>query len=77
LKNDNGEIKITIPRDHNGEFDPVIVKKYERTIGPIEDKIISMYAKENDLKGYTVTSSEVIRFICISYACLHSADKKD
>lgn len=45
LKNDNGEIEITVPRDRNGEFDPVIVKKYERTIGPIEDKIISMYAK--------------------------------
>jgi transposase-like protein len=45
LKNDNGLIEITVPRDRNGEFDPVIVKKYEKTIGPIEDKIISMYAK--------------------------------
>ena len=45
LKNDNGEIEITVPRDRNGEFDPIIIKKYERTIGPIEDKIISMYAK--------------------------------
>jgi len=45
LKNDNGEIELTVPRDRNGEFDPVIVKKYEKTIGPIEDKIISMYAK--------------------------------
>jgi transposase-like protein len=45
LKNDNGEIEITVPRDRNGEFDPIIVKKYERTIGPIEEKIISMYAK--------------------------------
>ena len=45
LKNDNGQIEITVPRDRNGEFDPVIVKKYEKTIGPIEDKIISMYAK--------------------------------
>jgi transposase-like protein len=45
LKNDKGEIEITVPRDRNGEFDPIIVKKYERTIGPIEDKIISMYAK--------------------------------
>jgi transposase-like protein len=45
LKNDNGEIEITVPRDRNGQFDPIIVKKYERTIGPIEDKIISMYAK--------------------------------
>jgi len=45
LKNDNGEIELSVPRDRNGDFDPVIVKKYERTIGPIEDKIISMYAK--------------------------------
>ena len=45
LKNDNGEIELTIPRDRNGSFDPVVVKKYERTLGPIEDKIISMYAK--------------------------------
>lgn len=45
LKNDNGEIEITVPRDRNSEFDPVIVKKYDRTLGPIEDKIISMYAK--------------------------------
>ena len=45
LKNDNGQIEISVPRDRNGEFDPVIVKRYEKTIGPIEDKIISMYAK--------------------------------
>jgi len=45
LKNDNGEIEITVPRDRNGTFEPIIIKKYERTLGPIEDKIISMYAK--------------------------------
>ena len=45
LKNDNGEIELTVPRERNGSFDPVVVKKYERTLGPIENKIISMYAK--------------------------------
>lgn len=45
IKNENGQIEISVPRDRNSEFDPIIVKKYERTIGPIEDKIISMYAK--------------------------------
>ncbi|PID62549.1 MAG: hypothetical protein CR986_01330 [Ignavibacteriae bacterium] len=39
------EIEITVPRDRNEDFDPIIVKKYEKTIGSIEDKIISMYAK--------------------------------
>jgi len=45
IRNDNGELDLSVPRDRNGEFDPVIVKKYEKTIGPIEDKIISMYSK--------------------------------
>lgn len=45
LKNDQGEIDIAVPRDRNGSFDPIVVKKYERTLGPIENKIISMYAK--------------------------------
>ncbi len=45
LRNDNGEIELTVPRDRNCSFDPLVVKKYERTLGPIEDKIISMYAK--------------------------------
>ena len=45
IKTDQGEIDIKIPRDRNGEYDPVLIKKYEKTLGPIEDKIISMYAK--------------------------------
>jgi putative transposase len=45
LKNDQGEIELSIPRDRNGEYEPVLIKKYQRTLGAIEDKIISMYAK--------------------------------
>jgi len=46
LKNDNGQIELTVSRDRESTFDPIIVKKYERTIGLIEDKTISMYGKE-------------------------------
>lgn len=45
LRNDNGEIDLAVPLDRNSSFDPIVVKKYERTLGPIEDKTISMYAK--------------------------------
>lgn len=55
LKNDNVEIELTVPRDRNGSFDPVVVKKYERTLGPIEDKIISTYAKGMTTKIYNHT----------------------
>ncbi len=42
---ENGKLEINIPRDRNSTFDPVLIEKYKRTVGPIEDKIISMYAK--------------------------------
>jgi len=41
-----GPIDLSIPRDTNGEFEPVIVKKHERCLaGSLEDKIIGLYAK--------------------------------
>jgi len=45
IKTDEGKIDLRIPRDRNSTFDPVVVKKYEKTLGPIEDKIISMPTK--------------------------------
>jgi len=42
---DNGPIPLEVPRDRNGEFEPIVVKKGESRLGELEDKIISMYAK--------------------------------
>jgi transposase-like protein len=42
---DQGEIDLDTPRDRKGDFEPVVVKKHERRLGELEDKIISMYAK--------------------------------
>lgn len=45
LKSEYGPMQIDIPRDRNGEFDPVLIKKYQKDLGVIEEKILSMYAK--------------------------------
>jgi putative transposase len=45
IKTDEGKIDLIIPRDRNSTFDPVVVKKYEKTLGPIENKIISMSSR--------------------------------
>lgn len=45
VRTDEGEIDLSVPRDRNGEFEPIIVPKHQRTLGGLEDKIISMYAK--------------------------------
>lgn len=46
LRSTFGNVTVDVPRDTNGEFEPVIVKKHERQVNPsIDDMIISMYAK--------------------------------
>jgi len=40
-----GKTEVDIPRDRNGEFEPKIVGKYERTSNQLEEQIIAMYAK--------------------------------
>lgn len=45
IMTDTDRIQLKIPRDRNSEFEPVVVKKHQRALGPIEDKIISMYAR--------------------------------
>ena len=41
-----GELLLSVPRDRENDFDPVIVEKHSRELSSdIENKIISMYAK--------------------------------
>jgi transposase-like protein len=45
VQSSHGPIELQVPRDRNGEFEPQLVKKRQRTISAFDDKIISMYAK--------------------------------
>ena len=40
-----GDFKLDVPRDRNGEFEPMIVEKGLNDISDIEQKIIRMYAR--------------------------------
>ena len=40
-----GPVQITVPRDRNGSFEPVIVPKRSRRLGRVEDMILSLYAR--------------------------------
>ena len=45
VKTKNGEIKVDMPRDRNGEFEPQIVGKRQRILEGLDDKIIAMYSR--------------------------------
>jgi putative transposase len=41
----NGEMELSIPRDRNGDFEPMLVPKHQRRIAEIDEKILAMYAR--------------------------------
>jgi len=45
IRSKYGESEIDVPQDRESSFEPKIVKKRQKDISGIEDKIISMYAK--------------------------------
>ncbi len=45
VQGSSGPIDIEVPRDRNGDFDPQIVKKGQRSISSFDEKIISMYVR--------------------------------
>lgn len=45
IKGEFGQAEISIPRDRNGEFEPIIVKKGQTRFDGFDDKILSLYAR--------------------------------
>ena len=44
VKTQLGEVEIKVPRDRNGEYDPKIIGKYNRSADGMEEKILGLYA---------------------------------
>ena len=40
-----GPVRISVPRDRNSDFEPQIVKKGQRRAGPVDEIILSLYAR--------------------------------
>lgn len=42
---DDGAVRIEVPRDREGTFEPLLIPKHERRLAGFDDKIISLYAR--------------------------------
>ena len=63
----DGAVRIDVPRDRDGSFEPLLIPKHERRFAGFDDKIIGMYAR-----GMTVR--EIQAFVSDSYAVEVSPD---
>ena len=55
LKMEQGKLPVSIPRDRNGEFEPVVIPKGKTRFSGLDGKIISMYARgltTRDIQGH-------------------------
>lgn len=59
LKGEHGEIDIDVPRDRNGEFEPLIISKGQTRLPLFNDKIISLYARGMSTRDIVATLLEL------------------
>jgi transposase-like protein len=45
VQSQHGEMELSIPRDRQGNFEPVLVPKHERRIAGLDEKILALYAR--------------------------------
>jgi len=55
----SGPVRIAVPRDRNGEFEPKIVPKRTRRLGQVDDMILSLYARGMTTRDITAHLAEV------------------
>ena len=76
LKTSFGETEIKVPRDRDGEFEPQLIKKHQRTLsGDIEEKILSMYAKGMTTKDIESHIEEIYGVECSDTTISRITDK--
>src|ERR1044071_2999852 len=52
---DSGAVRIEVPRDREGTFEPLLIGKHERRFQGFDDKILAMYARGmtvREIQGY-------------------------
>src|SRR5215204_360915 len=45
VKTGNGDIEITVPRDRESDFEPVLIGKRQSRLAGLDDNILSLYGK--------------------------------
>ena len=62
IRSNFGETEIEVPQDRDGTFEPKVVKKRQKDISGIEQKIISLYAKGMTTRQISETIEDIYGF---------------
>jgi len=75
LRSNYGEFEIDVPQDRQSSFEPEVVKKRQKDISNIDQKIISMYAKGMTTRQIAEQMEEIYGFECSESFISNVTDK--
>ena len=61
VKTKSGQFEISVPRDRDGSFDPILVPKYARRIEGFDDMVINLYARGTTTREISEQLSEIYK----------------
>ena len=70
-----GSMEVSVPQDRNSTFEPQVVKKRQKDISDIDQKIISMYAKGMTTRQISDTLEDIYGFEASESFILDVTDK--
>jgi putative transposase len=59
LHSNHGELEVNIPRDRQGDFEPILVPKHERRLAGLDEKIIALYARGLSVRDISAEMEEL------------------
>lgn len=54
-----GDLELAIPRDRNGDFEPILVPKHQRRLSGLDEKILAMYARGTSTRDISAQLQEL------------------
>jgi hypothetical protein len=69
---DKGAVRIDVPRDRAGSFEPILIPKHERRFAGFDDKIIAMYARGMSVREMACACNECQKCRFQIQCCPHS-----
>jgi transposase-like protein len=70
-----GEIKVNIPRDRDGEYEPVLIPKGTKDVSGLEEKVLSLYAKGTSDRDISEVINEIYRIQLSHETISHIVDR--
>jgi transposase-like protein len=70
VRTDSGDVPISVPRDRNAEFAPLLIQKHKRRLEGIDDAVLSLYSRGMTMRDIRATINEYITKIYPKSYCL-------